>query len=279
MRTTGLMFCLAGAALATGCGGAGGQRSMRLDATQGIVVSDAASVEVLPAFMCSGSAPVTFDCTMPFPLHPDGHVTDFSYREWNAGSGHWCDESGFHGSIYSYTNTQITADTHSQTVNTDDSSLHISLSVSAGQYGGGGLQFDGGCVDVSAYSGVQFTAAVVSGSLTPCPLQLQIQTFDQRPNKQNPGTPNGGCDQSTTSCYNFPAATNIAVSSTDAKNPSLIMLPFSSFSRISGALNQVVGLQWQVNASAACTVELAFSNIAFTPAPASPEPGDDGGTD
>src|SRR5580765_6549097 len=191
------MSLFAIAAFSVSCGGTGGQRQMRLQPTQGIVVSDA-SLEVLPAFTCSGSAPVTYDCSMPFPLHPDGHITDLSYREWNSGSGTWCDESGFHGKVYSYTNTAVTADTHSSPVT--DGSLHLVLSVTGGQYGGGGVQFA--------------VASVGKDNLANCPLQLQLATFDQRPTNQMPA---GGCNADAgVSCFGYPAASNIAVTSTDA---------------------------------------------------------------
>ncbi|HMF39272.1 MAG TPA: hypothetical protein VKQ32_01195 [Polyangia bacterium] len=264
-----LIVLLAIAALGAGCGGSSGERRARLATTQGL--PDAGPGNFQPPFVCSQSVVQTYDCTMPFPLRPDGHITDFSNREWDNMNGLWCDESGFHGKIYSYTNSAaFPNDTHSNPVNTDDSSMHLLLSVTGGQYGGGGLQFDAGCLDVSAFTGVQFTAAVVSGSLTPCPLQLQLATFDQRPITPAPG---GGCDSSTgVSCYGYPAATNIAVPSTDPLNPTLITLPFSSFSKVTGALTQVVGLQWQVNATSQCTVELALGHIGFIPA----TPGDGG---
>src|SRR5678810_551649 len=146
MRFT-ILASLATAAVVAGCGGAGGARLARLTPTEGIVIPDGGTdVMLLPAFMCSGSV-APLDCSKPFPLHPDGHVTDFSYREWNNNSGKWCDESGFHGSLYSYTNSaSFPQDTHTQKVDTD-SSLHMAFMVSAGQYGGGGLAFEGGCLD------------------------------------------------------------------------------------------------------------------------------------
>jgi len=274
MRINFFVALLAISTLGAGCGGTTGERRMRLATTQGL--PDAGSFEVQPAFMCSGSAPAVYDCTMPFSLRPDGHITDFSNREWNNTTGTWCDESGFHGKIYGYTNSAaFPNDMHTQTVTADDaahSNFHLTLTVTGGQYGGGGLEFDGGCVDVSAFSGVQFSAALVSGSLANCPLQLQLATFDQRPTTQNPA---GCCNTDAgVSCFGYPAASNIAVPSTDPKNPTLITLPFSSFSNATDAtLKEVVGLQWQVNASKACAIELAFSNIGFIPAAA---PGDGG---
>jgi hypothetical protein len=65
------------------------------------------------------------------------------------------------------------------------------------------------------------------------------------------------------------------VLSTDPANPTPIVIPFTSFSRVTtGTLNQIVGLQWQVNASTACTVDFLLDDIDFIPASAPP----DGGT-
>jgi hypothetical protein len=68
--------------------------------------------------------------------------------------------------------------------------------------------------------------------------------------------------------------------SSDPANPTQVVLPFTSFSRITGALTQIVGLQWQVNATGgACTVEFVFDKIDFIPAAAPDGGGGDGGVD
>src|SRR5262245_61996769 len=43
-----------------------------------------------------------FNCGAPFRLGADGHVVDFSDREWSNSSGKWCDQSGLHGSVFSF---------------------------------------------------------------------------------------------------------------------------------------------------------------------------------
>src|SRR4029434_7017928 len=125
----------------------------------------------------------------------------------------------------------------------------LSLTVSQGSYGGGGLAFES-CLDATAFTGVQFTVAVSSGSRTGCTYRLQLQTLEQRPVTQNPP---GLCDSSTgVSCYNFPAARNLAAPSTDPANPTLVSVPFSDFSTsVMPAPAQLAGLQWQLNASGA----------------------------
>src|SRR4051812_11427563 len=167
-----------------GCGGAGGPRRMRLTGAGGDTGADGGTggAPALPPFMCSGSISL-LTCAAPFQLPADGHVTDFSTREWNNGAGKWCDEGGMHGSIFSFKGSGATdSEAHGVT----DEALRLSLSVTAGSYAGGGIAFEAGCVDASAFAGVQFSVAVASGSLTGCTYQLQLQTFEQRPIKQNP---------------------------------------------------------------------------------------------
>ena len=245
--------------LLAACGGTASDRPRR--AEQPVVVTT--------PFVCSNEN--VLNCSLAARLRPDGHVTNFSKREYSAASGKWCDESEFHGSVFSFPGNKST-DTNSITVDTVDQAMKLSLNVSAGSYGGGGLAFES-CLDATAFAGVQFSIAVSGGSLTGCTYQLQLQTFEQRPNTQ---TPPGACDPQTASCYNFPAATNLPTPSTDPSNPTLVMIPFSSFgASVAPAPAQLVGLQWQVNAApAGCTVELRIDDIDFIPATAS-----DAGTD
>jgi hypothetical protein len=277
MRTKlALVVAAAAVAGAAGCGGAEGLRQRRLLPTEGVTVPDgSADVVSLPAFMCSGSIN-PLDCTKPFMLGPDGHVTDFSYREWNGNAGKWCDASGAHGSIFSFKGTGA-MDANSIGVNMDDESLRLKLTVSSGSYGGGGLAFEAGCLDASAFTGLTFSAAIASGDITGCGFQVQLQTFEQRPTSQSPP---GGCDMNTATCYGFPYVRNLANPSTDITMPTVFSLPFGMFSV--GQMptpKQIVGLQWQVNSTGgACTVEVRLDDIGFIPAaPPSPEPSDDGG--
>ena len=267
------MAALTIAVAVAGCGGTTGERRARLMPTVGL--PDAGpEVAHEPPFMCSGSI-AALDCTNPFKLGPDGHVTDFSMREWSSGSGKWCDASGMHGSIFSFKGN-APMDNNGSSVDMDGS-LRLMLSVSSGSYGGGGLAFEAGCLDASEFTGVTFSVAVASGSLSGCALQLQLQTFEQRPTTQSPA---GGCDQNTTSCYSYPAATGLPAASTDITMPTVVNIPFTSFGRAqtAPAPTQIVGLQWQVNSSSgACTVELRIDDVGFIPAAAPPP--NDGGTD
>lgn len=126
------------------------------------------------------------------------------------------------------------------TVDTTAMNLHLVGTVNAGDYAGGGLGFYA-CATAASYTKVSFTlAGSFSGTATECDLELQIQTFDQRPNNQ---TPPGGCDPSG-SCYGYPVAKKIG---TPSSTPSTITLNLADFANWSSAnAKQVVGLQWQV---------------------------------
>ena len=261
---------LAIAALVAGCP-EGGIRTMRMDASRSDTNVDLMIEEVGPPFTCSGVV-APLNCAAPFRLPAnEGHVVNFSSREWSSAGGKWCNENGLHGAIFSFRGNAPT-DSNTIRVDTMDGSLRLALTVSSGSYGGGGVAFEAGCLDASAFTGIQFTAAVASGSMTGCSYQLQLQTFEQRPTTQNPP---GGCDINTTSCYGFPAAANLPAASTDITTPTLVSLPFTSFgASMMPAPAQIVGLQWQVNSSSGmCTVELRLDDIAFIPAVAPPEPG------
>ena len=264
------------AVMALGSAGcpAGGTRRTRLQPTVGIDASG--DVFYQPPYVCSGSI-AALDCAAPFIPPADGHITDFGMREWSSAAGKWCDAAGMHGSIFSFKGNAAT-DTNGASVNTDDASFRITLTVSNGSYGGGGLAFEAGCVDASAFDGVQFSVAISSGSLTGCTYQLQLQTFEQRPLQQSPP---GGCDMNLASCYNFPAAQNLPAPSTDTTMPTLVTAHFSDFT-VSGTMpapKEIVGLQWQVNSAGGggCTVELRIDDVAFIPVAAPPP--DSGATD
>ena len=195
----------------------------------------------------------------------NGGVTDFS--DWSTSTGKWGNNQGLYGAIYGYAGPSTTASTMSAYVGTTDQALHGNGMVASGGYGGIGLSYCA-CSTVAAFSQVQFT---VSGSWPGCDLQMQIKTFDQTPTSQNPM---GGCDAG--SCYNYPAALQVALPSS---TPTTITTPLSSFSNWTPAnAAEVVGLQWQwtysgsnnpadggVDASAGCPISASITNIKFLP--------------
>jgi hypothetical protein len=141
--------------------------------------------------------------------------------------------------------------------------LKLNLTVTAGQFAGGGMTFDS-CVNGMAFSAVQFTAAVSMGSLSGCVWQVQVQTQDQRPTTAT--NPSGGTCTAAT-CYQYPAyAISMALNAT----PVTITAPFPQFTGASAipTRTQIVGLQWQANSSqgtGTCTVELRIDDIKLIP--------------
>jgi hypothetical protein len=147
---------------------------------------------------------------------------------------------------------------------TNPRSLRLAMTVTAGQYAGGGVGFDS-CVDASAFNAIGFTTSVVSGSLTNCNWQVQLQTQDQRPSTAT--DPTGGTCAST--CYRYPTVANLAVPSGGAGTTYTSL--FTAFNNPSSSTiatrTQITGVQFQVNSgnsgTGTCTVEMRFDNIGF----------------
>ena len=113
----------------------------------------------------------------------------------------------------------------------------------------------------------------ISGPGAPgCDLEMQIQTFDQRPTSQ---TPPGGCDSNAGSCYAFPAVKQIVdVSSpiTTAKTITTAFTAFDSAWATDGNATQVVGIQWQFTGTniaavdggaTSCPIDVTITNVKF----------------
>jgi len=194
-----------------------------------------------------------------------GGVTDFS--DWNNSTGKWGSTQGLYGAIYGYAGPSGNASTMNASVDATNKDLRGVGSVASGGYAGIGLSYCA-CSTVASFSHVQFT---VSGSWPGCDLQMQIKTFDETPTSQNPM---GGC--TATSCYNYPAALQVAPPSS---TPMTITTSLSSFSNwTSATAAEVVGLQWQwtysganipadggVDASAGCPINASITNVKFLP--------------
>ena len=205
------------------------------------------------------------DCSSAGALKlPDGQIADFSPTEWNASSAGWCNPDGLGGTVFSYSGATPSA--AAAAVDTTAQNLKLNLTVGATGYAGGGLTFDS-CVNASAFTSVQFTAAITAGSLTGCTWQVQLQTQDQRDSAAT--NPSGGtCNATTTTCYRYPAVTGLtaptAVASTYRETFTLFTNPSSS---TISTPTQVTGVQWQVNSGSSgtgtCTVELRIDNVIF----------------
>jgi hypothetical protein len=220
----------------------------------------------------SCSATPALDCTNAYTLS-DGHVVNFSSTEWNNVSGKFCDASGLRGSIYSYSGSGTDADggvsAHVHSVDTNAGNFVLNLTAVPSDYAGGGFAFEH-CVNVSTFNALRFTIALASGDLTGCDLYVQLKTFEQQANTQNPA---GGCDETTTSCYTFPQATITVPLTATAQT---VTIPFADLAPAAVGLpapQQVVGLQWQIQSGApvdpdggaqlGCTAELRVDDVTF----------------
>jgi len=195
-------------------------------------------------------------------LMPDGQVVDFSAPQWNNTTDKWCNALGLDGGLFSFAGTGSTA---MADVDTTARNLKLNLTVSAGQYAGGGVNFDS-CVDATGFNAVQFTASLAgTGSLNGCTWQIQLQTRDQIPTTDT--DPTGGTCAATATCRRHPAATLAAATTT----ATTFTTRFTAFNNPAGSTiataSQIVGLQWQVNSgnsgSGTCTVELHIDNARF----------------
>ena len=184
------------------------------------------------------------------------NVTNFS-SDWDAGTKRWGSSSGLYGSIFSYPSDSTM---NAPAVEGAPRGLHLTGTVAAGSSGGGGVLFLV-CATVASFTSVEFA---IYGSATNCNIQMQIQTFNQRPNDQNPP---GGCDKSAGSCSGFPYVSQIVSASALSTSPTTVNKTLTNFTNWSqtSSPGQVVGLQWQFTPSGSktCTVDVTLTNIKF----------------
>lgn len=227
-----------------GSGGAGGENG-------GASGSGGAGGSSNTTCATSGSDPA-LDCKAAIvPANgSSGGVTDFS--DYATCSGKWGSKSNLYGPIYGYAGKSSSLKSE-----VTSGGLHLTGSVAAGDYGGGGISFNV-CATVASFTKIQFT---VSGSAPGCDLELQIKTYDQVPTDQG-----GGC--SSSSCYAFPAATQVAVLSSSPTEVTKTLADFSSWSSTNAG--QVVGLQWQFtgtnldgDAGTSCPIDVTVTKIKF----------------
>jgi hypothetical protein len=224
---------------ASGVGGSGPRGTGGLAASDAGVVDGASSDGGLRG--TGGSAPVAA-CSAPAPAPQ--LLTDFSPAYWMNITNKW-GMAPFQGTKYSYASQDIVDGAMSTSMATVDvavaqQNLNVVATVQPGGYAGFGLVFDQ-CATFAAYTGVRFSMQGTTGG---CALELQVQTFDQRPRDQ---TPPGGCDRAAgASCNNYPVAQNLPPPP-DATDWSTIDVPFTSLTGWStAAVSQIVGLQWQL---------------------------------
>jgi hypothetical protein len=203
----------------------------------------------------------TLDCSSTAALKvADGQITDFSPAQWNTTTSEWCDDSGLRGHLLAFAGASSMA---AASVDPTAQNLKLSLTVGKTDYAGGAIVFDS-CVNASAFTSVQFTASLASGSLDGCVWQVQLQTQDQRSTVET--NPTGGT--CTSNCDLYPVASNLAVPSATA---GVYTEKFTAFTnQVASTIplaSQIVGVQWQVNSgnngSGTCTVELRIDDVTF----------------
>jgi hypothetical protein len=215
-------------------------------------------------YTCHSTGVLDCSTSGALPLTPDGQVTTFSPLEWNGATSTWCDIRGLEGRVFSYSGASPSASTVS--VDTTAQNLKLDLTVGANGYAGGGLLFDS-CVNASAFTSVQFSGALTTGSLTGCWWQVQLQTQDQKSSADT--NPSGGtCNPNGSGgCYRYPAVANLAAPAAGGTSYSEAFTSFNNPASSSIATaKQVTGIQWQVNSTNAtgnCTVELRIDAIKF----------------
>lgn len=262
---TMVAFAGAAAALTSNCGGSDGQPTGQGGTSgggsggSGGMSGAGGGVNQL---VCTGG---TLDCTDNGSINPmaDGKITDFSPEEWNQPAGKWCNPSGLRGSTFGYPpRTAVDGGSLGGSSSVVTGSYLIDLVVESGGYAGAGLSFDS-CVDASAFNAVEFSVALVSGDLTGCIWQLQLQTQEQRPS--NLSNPTGGlCDPDAGGCHSYPTA-SLDVVPTPTRVT--VTAPFSSFFNTAvtqDTFTQLVGIQWQANSNGgSCSVVLSIDDIRF----------------
>jgi hypothetical protein len=281
--------------LAAGCGGSQGSRTgtagstgtgTGVAGTSGAGTAGNSGTAGTTGSGGSGGAPYscspasTLDCTGPGLVTftaTDSSITSFSTQEWSNTAGKFCDSTGLRGAIYGYNDGHTAADggtvsSNAQTVDTTGNrTFKLTWDAEPGGWAGGGLSFDS-CVNAGPYTGLQFTATVVSGSMTGCAFQVGLATQDERPTSQM-SPPGGTCDSTMKTCYQYPTVGNLPDPGTAGMT---YTLPFSMFTTTATlaapAQQQIVGIQWQVNSGApttdggpqpACVVGVAIDDVKF----------------
>jgi hypothetical protein len=184
----------------------------------------------------------------------NGTVTDFS--DFNTTTGKWGNTSGLYGADFAYASTNATM---TEAISPTNQNLHITGTLSSGDYAGAGLSFYT-CADVSTFSSISFTLA---GSAPGCDLELQVQTFNQVPTTN---TPPGGC---VSGCYGFPSKGKVAI---PTATPTVVTTTLSTLSNWTAAdATQVVGIQFQFTVpqvadggtATSCAVDVTIDDVKF----------------
>jgi len=202
-----------------------------------------------------GSSGAVIDCASPTPPS-GGLLSDLS--AYDPTTYHWTSSNGLTGTYFVYhggTGSTAAADVG---FTSTTHNLHFTGSLPVGTYAGTGIVFDR-CQSFSGASKLRFS---FTGTNT-CWLELQIQTFSQRPNTANPA---GSCSPDGGTCgYNI-VATKIWTPSNVATSP--LTVPFTALANWSSTyVNQVVGVQWQITnqGGTPCSADLRLDDVQILP--------------
>ena len=201
----------------------------------------------------TGGVP-TYKCSSPV-VPADGLVTDFT--KWNATTSTWTSGS-LTGDVYPYKGTNATTTVK---VEGTPAGLHITGSIPSNTYGGAGLTIYS-CLTLASFTKISFD---VYGIATGCAIELQLQTYDQRPADL---VPPGTCKNDGGTCYNFPKKSQVvSLTNTVAAPGNTVSTTLSTMTNWTAAAEtQIVGIQWQFTSSGGtCTPNATFTNIKFVP--------------
>jgi hypothetical protein len=198
----------------------------------------------------AGGSPASTTLACSAPVAPSGGlICDFS--NYSAFTGRWSSSSGVTGALFAYHGG--TTSTASASVDATGHDFHVIASVDVGSYAGAGIILDT-CETAGANRSLGFT---VSGT-TSCRLELQIQTYGQKPSTESPP---GGCTGTT--CGVYPKASNLATTGP----VSVVLSTMTNWTTPSAA--QIVGVHWQLTnpaaSGAACTADLHFDDVKLVP--------------
>jgi hypothetical protein len=257
-----------GGSVTTGSGGAttSGTGGATTSGTGGDATAGTGGITGTGGAASGTGGTLTLGCASPVAGASSGLLTDFSTTTWNNTTGNW-GVAPLIGSKFSYAGPAAVdggaMSTATAAVDTTAQNLHFTATVEPAGYAGAGLSFDE-CATAGAFNAIQFTLLGTTGG---CALELQLQTFDQKPTT---GSPAGGC---TGTCQNYPKKTNLPLpTSTTVKTTVTVGLNTTDLPLWTAAdASELVGLQWQVTvpapadggAQTACTVDLRIDDITF----------------
>ena len=129
-------------------------------------------------------------------------------------------------------------------------------------WGGAGLTFLS-CATVASFTKISFD---VYGQAAGCTIELQLQTFSQRPTDQDSSRRlrEGGRRHGL---LRFPVKSQVVDLATAVTTPKTVSVTLYTMTNwAASAATQIVGIQWQfASTGGSCTPNATFTNIKFVP--------------